>query len=181
MKIHDAKLALDLLLHSHRIYEDMNEALEYGVKFNQSIIIRKWEDIEWQFEVRGFVHNNQLTGLSQYPHPLYLPEVYSRRDHLKQVISSFWESQVKAKLEKFQSYVIDFAVYGENYQKVVVIELNPFHETTNGTLYRWGADRQELENGPLKFRVRGGHYKRGLKLLTKNYEEYFPQEFLKDD
>jgi len=180
MKMTDAKLALDLLLHSHRIFEDMNEALEYGVKFNQSIIVRKWEDIEWQFEVRGFVHNNQLTGLSQYPHPLYLPEVYSRRHHLKQVIVSFWETHVKSKLEKFQSYVIDFAVFGEDYQKVLVIELNPFHETTNGTLYRWGYDRKELENGPLNFRVRGGHYKNGLKLLTKNHEEYFPQEFLKE-
>ena len=45
---------------------------------------------------------------------------------------------------RFQDYVIDFAIT-EHDNKVVVIELNPFLETTDGCLFSWTKERHLLE------------------------------------
>ena len=91
----------------------------------------------------------------------------------QETIESFWNDEVKSKFEHFKNYIVDFVLIVDGSQStdpsaevqtsfqfgaqkivVKVIEINPFDNLTNGTLYRWDVDLDELHNGPLHFRVR---------------------------
>eukprot|EP01126_Amoeba_proteus_P000835 TRINITY_DN1023_c0_g2_i22.p1 TRINITY_DN1023_c0_g2~~TRINITY_DN1023_c0_g2_i22.p1 ORF type:complete len:135 (-),score=21.81 TRINITY_DN1023_c0_g2_i22:94-498(-) len=129
-------------------------------------------------ELRGFVYKNQMTGLSQYTHFLYLPDLYKERELIQKEVSSFWETKCRDKLAHVENYVIDFVFIPGDEKKIFVIELNPFHPDTNGTLYRWSHDLEELKNGPLHFWVRPDYYPRGLELFSQRFLHYFPSPLL---
>eukprot|EP01126_Amoeba_proteus_P000823 TRINITY_DN1023_c0_g1_i10.p1 TRINITY_DN1023_c0_g1~~TRINITY_DN1023_c0_g1_i10.p1 ORF type:complete len:106 (+),score=19.81 TRINITY_DN1023_c0_g1_i10:389-706(+) len=78
----------------------------------------------------------------------------------------------------WENYVIDFVFIPGDEKKKFVIELNPFHPDTNGTLYRWSHDLEELKNGPLHFWVRPDYYPRGLELFSQRFLHYFPSPLL---
>lgn len=120
-------------------------------EFPIHVVLRKWEPLlDPEFEFRGFVHNKQLTALSQYNHYAYFPEIVERKEELQEAITSYWEASVRAKVEA-PSYVVDFAVLTDG--RVCVVELNPFAKTTGGALFSWKGDEAVLHNGPFEFRV----------------------------
>ena len=51
-------------------------------------------------------------------------------------------------------YIVDFAVCGDNLERILIIELNPFIESTDAALFSWKEERDKLENGPFEFRIR---------------------------
>jgi len=178
LMVTSGKEALDLLLNSQRICEDFTERIDYADKFCENIVIRKWVTFDWQMELRGFVYNNHLNGLSQYTHFMFLPKLYEQKDKVQEQILNFWESRCKAPLAHLKSYIIDFVLCDDG--TIWVIELNPFDSLTNGTLYRWTHDLEELQQGPLKLRVRSDYYQRGLEIFSSSFPAYFPPEIIGD-
>jgi hypothetical protein len=127
---------MSLLCQSHRIVADISQALqkEESESFDLKLVIRKWYDgISLEDEFRGlvvyylrsyyfrFVHNGQLTALSQYYHFCYFPSLIPKHDEIQGKITTFWKS-IKDSIP-LPSYVIDFCLYKD---QVLVIELNPF-------------------------------------------------------
>eukprot|EP00026_Physarum_polycephalum_P007911 Phypoly_transcript_07982.p1 GENE.Phypoly_transcript_07982~~Phypoly_transcript_07982.p1 ORF type:complete len:366 (-),score=53.61 Phypoly_transcript_07982:285-1382(-) len=152
MKVTTGEEALNLLVLSDRVSEDLDKALEYGEKlFTGKVVLREWIDEvpeHPEMEFRGFVHKNQLNALTQYFSFVRFPHLVANRDKILARIIAFFES-VKH-LITHESYVIDFFVLE---QKVIIIELNPFHNGAGAGLFSWKADRKLFMEGPFEFRI----------------------------
>ncbi len=86
-------------------------------------------------EFRGFCYKGKLNALSQYHHLMYSPKLLEMKESLGERILNYFETDVKPKFSTLDfSYIIDFAVTKD---KIWVIELNPFLETTDGCLFSW--------------------------------------------
>jgi len=84
----------------------------------------------------------------------YFPRLVSLKSQLLQTILDFFETKCKPALQsKFTEYIIDFGITGNLLDKVWVIELNEFMDTTDGCMFNWAQERHILENGPLQFRI----------------------------
>ena len=160
LKVTEAHQAIELLCSSDRIRMDMFVALNPNLKdraWQQNLVIREWTDIEPDMEFRGFVSNRQFTALSQYNHQMVSQRLLKQREEISQRIYKFWEDHIDPQLapnEKLQSYIVDFALTGPNFDKVWVVELNPFLPSTSPNLFSWSRDAELLHNGPFTFRLR---------------------------
>jgi len=108
-------------------------------------------------EFRGFVYKQKFTALSQYNHQYVSKRLIDNKKVIEDRIISFWEEYIAPSLknkEKLQSYVVDFALTGDNFDKVWVVELNPFLTSTSSNLFSWSTDNKILHNGPFEFRLR---------------------------
>jgi hypothetical protein len=82
------------------------------------------------------VKGGKLNALSQYNHPVHWPVLVEKQQDILSRINSFFYNEVEPKLrEKFDDYVIDFALLGDDLEHPWVIELNPFLYTTGSLLY----------------------------------------------
>jgi len=89
------------------------------------VVIRKWVDIPIEFELRGFVYDNRLTGLCQYFNDAFFPGLAANKAEVRELCQATF-AQIRDKLPiRPQEYVIDFAVDLEG-KRAYVIELNPF-------------------------------------------------------
>eukprot|EP01052_Picozoa_sp_SAG31_P017395 SAG31_NODE_1188_length_9481_cov_14.760819_4_plen_440_part_00 len=153
MKVFAAADALALFWCSERINQDMELALARPERWNQSFVVRRWVDIEVDMEFRGFVNDGVLNALSQYNHLFCSQTLLANRALIESQIRSFFAAEIIPKLVGFSSYIIDFAVTGASFEKLWVIELNPFMSSTDGCLFSWEHDREILENGPFELRL----------------------------
>lgn len=76
-------------------------------------------------------------------------DLIARKDEIQKIILDFFE-KVKPSITH-GSYVIDFYVRRDN--RVMIIELNPFHNGAGGCLFNWREDRLRFMNGPFEFRI----------------------------
>lgn len=158
MKVRTAEEAVELLLRSERVAEDMSLALDAHSKnpgtWFQNLIARQWRDIDIDMEFRGFVHKGKLNALSQYNYICFFPRLVDMKDKICQVIRTFFDTKIQEKLSTtFDSYIIDFALLGDYPYEIMVIELNPFLCSTDGCLFSWKKEREIIENGPFEFRI----------------------------
>lgn len=147
LKVRDAAGALDMLLQSERIYQDMKLALMQDHRFEENIVVRPWRDIEVDMEFRGFVYDGRLTALSQYNHLVYFPRLQTMREEIVGRIRAFYEGKVQAVLASagFTECIVDFALLGDGHDEVAVIEINPFLDTTDGACFSWEKERHILQ------------------------------------
>lgn len=69
MIVHSGKEAVELLGASHRIWQDVNAALDSVEKidsFEMYVVVREWAQIHPSLEFRGFVYERKLNALSSY-------------------------------------------------------------------------------------------------------------------
>ena len=154
-QVKNGKEAMYLLRHSLRIKEDLQQLNTWNkiAGLNTSISVRKWNsDVARHpgMEFRGFVYNNQLNAVSQYDDVVYHPNVVRYKGVICTRIKGFFENHVKEALQEHKNYVIDFFVGPE---KVILIEINPFHNGAGACLFTWREHREVFMNGPFEFRV----------------------------
>lgn len=166
MRMRSTAQIIRSFVNSERILQDMNVALQRLDRFNENVVVRRWIDIAIDMEFRGFVSNGRLTALSQYNHVLYSERVVTLQSEILHLIETTFNSHIKQLLApKFQSYVIDFALTGGPFAhsssssndppRLYTIELNPFMPSTDGALFSWRNDGEQLRNGTqVEFRVR---------------------------
>ena len=153
--------ALELLLTSERVYEDLEYALrgptvgednnnEAKKIWNTSICVRAWDPrLTPQSEFRGICWDGKLTCLCQYFHPLHFSELAQQKDEIEQDILKTMEIEGvnKAVSELGGCCIIDFAWLGSG--EVVIIELNPFDGVCLGTfpastgLFLWEDEKDK--------------------------------------
>jgi len=161
LKVHSGAEALHLIKISERSNEDILLALEFPDMWEMKIIIRKWEYIPTHLEFRGFVCDNKFTALSQYFHIAYFDELKKNKKDIENKIIKFYESKIKDILKKYKNFVIDFGIlnYGTDKERIIVIELNPFHDYegcgTDPGLFSWKDDRDIIDGKKdFVFRIR---------------------------
>ncbi|KAH3766639.1 cell division cycle protein 123-like [Pelomyxa schiedti] len=155
MKVTSGKEALDLLINSQRVCEDMSESLDIASVFQQSVVIRKWyRDLRWEMEVRAFVRSGEIVAMSQYCHVLCVAPLVQLRFKIQSAILEFWATRCRPQLAaQFPNCVVDFGFVdsaaaitatncancsvGDLVASLVVIEINPWHQTTDPCLFKW--------------------------------------------
>jgi len=152
MKVTSGQKAMELLTKSTRIAEDLSKLTHFGKNdFDTHLVIREWlDDVPYRcgYEFRGFVHKKSLNALSQYFSFLYFKDLVDSKKEVEKRILDFYNN-IKGALPH-ESFVIDFLVLKD---RVLVIELNPFHSGAGAGLFSWKHDREKFLNGPFEFRV----------------------------
>jgi len=147
MHVYSGKEALELLLSSDRIYEDLTNELE-NKEFHQDIIIREWMEIPVEHEYRGFVYQKKLNAISQYYHTCYFSHLKEEFPLAVERIKEYFNKKL-VDVIPLESYIIDFGLLQD---RTIVIELNPFSVATDPTLFSWKEDITILEQGPFTTR-----------------------------
>ncbi|XP_046561507.1 cell division cycle protein 123-like [Haliotis rubra] len=147
LKVKTAEDVVDMMLRSERIYQDMLLALKIESRFEENFVVRKFVDVDVDMEFRGFVFGGELVALSQYNYLIFSQRLLNTGDHLKDIICKYFNDKVRPLMKEQDfptAYIIDFAVC-DNGDKLWVIEINPFAETTDGGLFSWQHERHLLE------------------------------------
>lgn len=182
-KMENAQQVLQMFSISERISQDMKLALAHPERFKEHFVVRKWVDLDPTLEFRGFVNKNTLHALSQYNHLAYFPHLADNKDQIEKQIKDFFYNVARPRLEdKFDTYIIDFALIDPNPEsqqkqyKIWVIELNPFLPTTDSCLFSWEKERAILENGPFEFRYRSAKASGSKALLANAWRDIINSE-----
>jgi len=152
LRVTSGKQALDLLIKSARIYDDIKLELEDlkerdDHQFKIQVIVRQFIPVLIKYEFRGFVYTKKLVALSQYFDVCYFPELTLHKDLILKNIFDLFEV-VRDRIA-LQNYIIDFCLIDF---KPYIIELNPYLPTTDSCLFSWSRDAKILQDGPFEFR-----------------------------
>ena len=189
---------LSLMLTSERIYTDLHDWLEYGMRLRllcllcvplcfcfacsvlllrsdvsvgepEQIVLRAWEpQLCLEYEFRAFVHGNKLNAISQYDHYAIYPNLPPEKPNFERMIRSQWERVHPLVGET--SYIIDFA-YLPDSDRMIVVELSPFRTCTGAACFSWLTERSLLENGPFEFRLNTKLHQQIEDLVETNWED----------
>jgi len=130
LRVKSGKEAMQLMLTSSRVHEDLQMTCtllkgkpDYTVA--TQIVIRKWENILPEWEMRAFVFGGKLTAISQYYKSTFVPELVQKKKNIEERMIEFWEKNIKTIfMEKgVADYVVDFAVH-PNSDKIWIVEIN---------------------------------------------------------
>lgn len=149
--VRNADEAMELLLDSDRVYEDLEYALRgpaavaaaaagsddrqtYTRQWNTSLVARAWDPrLRPETEFRGICWDGKLTCLCQYFHPLYFPQIVQEKASIEaDVLAKFGHPDIQAAVARLGGHcIIDFARVCPG--EVIIVELNPFDGVCLGT------------------------------------------------
>jgi hypothetical protein len=142
----------EAFFHSFRSHADLTLSLRNQENYQMDIVLREWNSkVKPQHEFRCFVFNNQMNAITQYFFAGYYQEILENKEKIENQIQTFFKDEIQGKLKELKNYVIDFAVIPEN-GITLVIELNPFTETTGTNLFSWFWDAKIIYEG-YEFRI----------------------------
>ena len=169
MKVRNGKEAIELLMISQRVEDDLENMLEWDgslctgegrLKAPMSLIIREWRQIPKWGEFRGFVCKGKLNAVTQYFCDSTFPYLIKKKKEIEKMILDFFESSVKHRLDLLKIYhaVIDFGItLNENNElrNILLLELNSFGIRSGAGLFAWDKedDLNIMLNGPFTFRM----------------------------
>jgi len=127
LKLSTAQEVIETLLASDRVVRDeLPLALEHSKRiWKENIVIRQWCSIPIQFELRGFVFDNKLSGLCQYYDEVYYPELFTNKDLIVKIVLDFFDSVKNVIPITPKEYILDIIVDLQN-KKALIVEINPF-------------------------------------------------------
>jgi len=158
MIVYSGKEAVNLLGVSHRIWQDINSAIDSTIgEFSMFVCVRQWAQIHPSMEFRGFVYKNKLTAMSSYNRCVCWDGILEKKEEILKSCVSYWE-KIKTDIPKeMDSFVIDFAIL-EDTGEVTIVEFNDFADfegaASNAELFNWVIDREVLTGEkPFEFRI----------------------------
>jgi hypothetical protein len=153
LRLTSGRDVLEIFRMSYRIHDDLSASTRWGESlFNSRLVLREWvpEVIERpQYEFRGFVHNRSLNALTQYFTCIHFPEIVQEKAAIAARVQTFFNDCVVSKIAH-DHYIIDFVILQD---RIIVIELNPFHRGAGAGLFSWAKHRELFMNGPFEIRV----------------------------
>jgi len=134
--------------------------LEYhGSKWSQSLVVREFQSIPLEGELRAFVFEGKLTALSQYYTNCYFPSLQEREESIVESVQRFHQTLSQIVPGALSSYIIDLVVFDDPKQAkhtesgVTLVELNPWSDKTGSALFSWTEDEGTLfGRNPFEFR-----------------------------
>eukprot|EP01127_Copromyxa_protea_P017570 TRINITY_DN5378_c0_g1_i3.p1 TRINITY_DN5378_c0_g1~~TRINITY_DN5378_c0_g1_i3.p1 ORF type:complete len:184 (-),score=43.83 TRINITY_DN5378_c0_g1_i3:106-657(-) len=121
--------------------------------FRTCVVVRPWITIRAGFEFRVFVSRGKITCAGQYE-PVYYPEVWEKRDWVREKIKELVEERVIPKVgHRLPSLVVDVVM--DERETFFVCEINPFATSTSGSMFKWDTDKVAMMIGPETWRFPG--------------------------
>jgi hypothetical protein len=130
------------------------------------VSVRAWDErLQEAFEFRCFVHQGVLVAMSQYNHYCVYPEVLKVKEEVHALVTAFCTDEVLPRLSEVpafkEGYIVDVGVVFQSSSSAststiakpsssssssscVVIELNPYKESTGAALFDWSRDSELL-------------------------------------
>jgi len=186
-RLYTGKEVLETLLSSDRVITDeLPLVLEHKDEvWKEQIVLRKWCDVAIQFEFRGFVYGNKLTGLCQYYDEVCYMDLVENKEKIKDLVLEFFE-EVKERIPiEPKEYVLDFLVDMKE-EKVLIVEINPFgkpdgmgtgtvmfdlkKEHDYAVLFGEAEFEFRIETEPLTLEKYQNMLGRDIKNITQDYE-----------
>ncbi|KAJ7624840.1 hypothetical protein FB45DRAFT_87601 [Roridomyces roridus] len=154
LRFKDAASVVRSLVLSERVWQDMTLAMRHPDTWQQNIILREWQPVPIDMEFRTFISKTRMTAISQYAYQLCSPRLTTaeKLDPAIAAIRTLYEDRLRPILSAspaFADCVIEFGVIPPESEggewRAIVIEINPFEETTDGGLFSWTRERQLIE------------------------------------
>lgn len=123
-------------------FQDCDDSSEADSHVDYCLILRKWMDINPSYEFRCFVRNKELVGISQRDVSQSYSCIGGDRTNIRSDIISFWRENIENRFP-LQDYVFD--VYRPAKDNVLLLDFNPFGETTDGLLFSWSELQQSRD------------------------------------
>jgi len=158
----DGWTAVQIFARSRRIQGDWEELIEQaesaGLTHTQ-FGVRPFRDFPVEAELRGFVYDGKLTGMSQYHEYIQSPILSDNYDAIGIAAKSFMEDLILKhcpRIEPANSYVTDLVVtpQEDGTFKISLVELNPLCEAAGTCLFTWHKERGKLfGRRPYEFKI----------------------------
>jgi hypothetical protein len=153
--------AVDLLVASHRIRDDLQQFVDGNLGDDFRVCVREFRHLPLEFELRAFVYNRRITAITQYNPYLFFPLLVKH----KQALVARVEEMVTQTLPQIalDHCVLDLALVraqadderdfflGQSEEeldvgafRVMIVELNPFAEFAGEGLFNWVTDKPLL-------------------------------------
>jgi hypothetical protein len=130
--------ALVVLLDSERVFEDL--CLSQECSYEPSVTIRPWVEIAPENEVRAFIRNRELVGLSQRALTGALPGFIGQAPQLETAVKRRCAELADA--WPLDDLVVDLACLRDD-DEATVIDLHPWLPWTDPKLFSWDDDSFE--------------------------------------
>lgn len=171
--------AVDLLVASHRIRDDLQQFVDGNLGDDFRVCVREFRHLPLEFELRAFVYNRRITAITQYNPYLFFPLLVKH----KEAVVARVEEMVTQTLPQIalDHCVLDLALVraqadderdfflGQQQSeeeldvgafRVMIVELNPFAEFAGEGLFNWVTDkpllmgrRENSENSGITVRI----------------------------
>lgn len=125
---------------SDHIAHDVDHAFEETdvlPAVDYELVMKQWIDINPALEFRVFVHNNRIIGISQRDLNFY-DYLQNLLEKIQDVINKFWDQHQLGERSKFgnDNYIMDIYV-PRPFNKVLVLDINPFSRKSDSLLFTW--------------------------------------------
>jgi len=104
------------------------------------LVLKRWYDLRPECEMRCFVRNRRLVGVSQRHMTQYFPQLESRQEDILDALLRFHARKIIPSTFPPEAFVYD--VYVTPQGTVKIVDINPWGGTTSPLLFSW----EELEN-----------------------------------
>ncbi|KAL0240680.1 hypothetical protein I308_106479 [Cryptococcus tetragattii IND107] len=101
------------------------------------LVLKKFESLNPSREIRCFVRNNMLVGITQRDMNFYdhlQPEEV--RNKISRTVRDFWEDEIRGNYEGGDDYVFDLYL-SPNFDSVIIIDFQPYRESTDSLLFTY--------------------------------------------
>lgn len=145
-RVSSGQEALDLLRHSQRVEADLVVGqISNGGDAASRLVLRRWcDDIDPLLELRVFVCEGQVSGISQYYSTCFVPELVAQRERIKQLVCAavqqVHERMVKLLPKSEDLYTLDFALQRDAHGEIdraLLVEVNPAPPVAGTILFDW--------------------------------------------
>lgn len=124
---------------SERMYDDLRMAQENG--YQPHLFVRQWVNIPPWTELRCFMRDRQLVGISQYSYHFVYPEIAVNESTMRWAVEVFFDqhflSACPLRNVVFDVWPIIKRRGRETEVEVKLLEINPFFEMTDPCLFDW--------------------------------------------
>eukprot|EP01097_Dermamoeba_algensis_P006026 TRINITY_DN3796_c0_g1_i1.p1 TRINITY_DN3796_c0_g1~~TRINITY_DN3796_c0_g1_i1.p1 ORF type:complete len:297 (-),score=54.08 TRINITY_DN3796_c0_g1_i1:51-941(-) len=133
--------ALELLLHSNRVSDDIRWTQMHLKKWSMQLVVREWEEIEPELELRAFITKGKLTCFTQYHRNCFVPSLWEHREQVKKLVIDEFEKVHPLVVDMIpdQSYTLDF-VLNKDFTSIRVVEINDPPPTAGTSLFLWDSE-----------------------------------------
>jgi hypothetical protein len=148
LAVNDGFHAIQLLLASERIQDDLISSSSLNLIIRQFIIDRQY----LKSEFRAFIFKRQFTALTQYNEYIVDKYLLKNKDFILKSIKDFFQNENLLGKIPYENCVLDLILIDN---QVYICEINPLAEFAGTGLFSWLNDRKILlGQQEFQFRIR---------------------------
>lgn len=133
------------------IYDECEDK-DTGARLAPELVVKKWiSDLNPALEFRIFVRDRRVVGVSQRDlnHYEFLADI---KQKLTDTVTRFSESVLQKSEFPLTDYIVDVFI-PRPYDKVVVLDVNPFERKWNSLLFTWHELLERRESDSFEMRI----------------------------